>query len=58
MHDQLVLVSSSRLFSKAVIALPLAEQMRQYGTDPALGQSLIQGLSDTFCYSVPGFAGI
>ena len=27
---------------------PLAEQMRQYGTDPALGQSLIKGLSDTF----------
>ncbi|GAC1502349.1 MAG: hypothetical protein NVS2B12_11630 [Ktedonobacteraceae bacterium] len=27
---------------------PLAEQMRQYGTDPALGQSLIHGLSDTF----------
>ena len=25
---------------------PLAEQMRQYGTDPALGQSLIKGLSD------------
>ncbi|GLV60673.1 hypothetical protein KDH_74920 [Dictyobacter sp. S3.2.2.5] len=25
---------------------PLAEQMRQYGTDPALGQSLIRGLSD------------
>ncbi|GCE07283.1 alpha/beta fold hydrolase [Dictyobacter aurantiacus] len=25
---------------------PLAEQMRQYGTDPALGQSLINGLSD------------
>lgn len=27
---------------------PLAEQMRQYGADPALGQSLINGLSDTF----------
>lgn len=27
---------------------PLAEQMRQYGTDPALGQSLIKGLSDAF----------
>ncbi len=27
---------------------PLAEQMLQYGTDPALGQSLIKGLSDTF----------
>lgn len=27
---------------------PLAEQMRQYGTDPALGQSLIKGLSDDF----------
>src|SRR5579859_2184455 len=27
---------------------PQAEQMRQYGTDPALGQSLIQGLSDAF----------
>jgi hypothetical protein len=26
----------------------LAEQMRQYGTDPALGQSLIKGLSDAF----------
>src|SRR5438876_5275977 len=26
----------------------LAEQMRLYGTDPALGQSLITGLSDTF----------
>src|SRR5581483_4391387 len=26
----------------------LAEQMRQYGTDPALGQSLIKGLSDVF----------
>jgi pimeloyl-ACP methyl ester carboxylesterase len=25
-----------------------AEQMRQYGTDPALGQSLIKGLSDAF----------
>lgn len=25
-----------------------AEQMRLYGADPALGQSLIQGLSDTF----------
>ena len=25
---------------------PQAEQMRQYGTDPALGQSLIKGLSD------------
>jgi pimeloyl-ACP methyl ester carboxylesterase len=27
---------------------PQAEQMRQYGGDPALGQSLIQGLSDIF----------
>ncbi len=27
---------------------PLAEQMRQYGTDPALGQLLIKGLSDAF----------
>ncbi len=27
---------------------PLAEQMLQYGTDPALGQSLIKGLSDAF----------
>src|SRR6202049_139790 len=27
---------------------PLAEQMRQYGTDPALGQTLIKGLSDAF----------
>lgn len=27
---------------------PQAEQMRQYGTDPALGQSLITGLSDAF----------
>jgi pimeloyl-ACP methyl ester carboxylesterase len=27
---------------------PLAEQMRQFGTDPALGQSLIKGLSDAF----------
>jgi pimeloyl-ACP methyl ester carboxylesterase len=27
---------------------PQAEQMRQYGTDPALGQSLIDGLSDAF----------
>src|SRR5579863_2717588 len=26
----------------------LAEQMRKYGTDPALGKSLIQGLSDAF----------
>src|SRR5205809_3786721 len=26
----------------------LAEQMRKYGTDPALGQSLIKGLSDAF----------
>ncbi|HZR44659.1 MAG TPA: alpha/beta hydrolase [Ktedonobacteraceae bacterium] len=26
----------------------LAEQMRQYGNDPALGQSLIKGLSDAF----------
>src|SRR5258708_389965 len=26
----------------------LAEQMRKYGADPALGQSLIQGLSDAF----------
>lgn len=27
---------------------PLADQMRQYGTDPALGQSLIKGLRDAF----------
>ena len=27
---------------------PQAELMRQYGTDPALGQSLIKGLSDAF----------
>src|SRR5947209_20500675 len=27
---------------------PQAEQMRQYGTEPALGQSLIKGLSDAF----------
>src|SRR5215471_16612394 len=27
---------------------PQAEQMRQYGTDPALGQSLIKGLSVSF----------
>src|SRR3989442_6220053 len=27
---------------------PQAEQMHQYGADPALGQSLIKGLSDTF----------
>ncbi len=27
---------------------PQAEQMRQYGADPALGQSLIKGLSDAF----------
>ncbi|MEO8973507.1 MAG: alpha/beta hydrolase [Ktedonobacteraceae bacterium] len=27
---------------------PLAEQMRMYGADPALGQSLIKGLSDVF----------
>jgi pimeloyl-ACP methyl ester carboxylesterase len=27
---------------------PLAEQMRQYGADPALGQSLIKGLGDAF----------
>src|SRR5204862_7224324 len=27
---------------------PQAEQMRQYGTDPALGQSLIKGMSDAF----------
>jgi pimeloyl-ACP methyl ester carboxylesterase len=27
---------------------PQAEQMRKYGTDPALGQSLIKGLSDGF----------
>ena len=27
---------------------PQAEQMRKYGTDPALGQSLIKGLSDAF----------
>jgi len=27
---------------------PLAEQMRIYGADPALGQSLIKGLSDAF----------
>src|SRR5438105_15442467 len=27
---------------------PQAEQMRQYGADPALGQSLIKGLSGAF----------
>ena len=27
---------------------PQAEEMRKYGTDPALGQSLIKGLSDVF----------
>lgn len=27
---------------------PQAEEMRKYGTDPALGQSLIKGLSDAF----------
>lgn len=27
---------------------PLAEQLRQYGADPALGQALIKGLSDDF----------
>ena len=27
---------------------PQAEEMRKYGTDPALGQSLINGLSDAF----------
>src|SRR5919109_842074 len=27
---------------------PQAEQMRKYGADPALGQSLIKGLSDAF----------
>lgn len=27
---------------------PQAEQLRQYGADPALGKSLIDGLSDTF----------
>jgi hypothetical protein len=27
---------------------PLAEQMRQYGADPALGPSLINGLCDVF----------
>lgn len=27
---------------------PLAEQMRQYGADPALGQALISGLRDAF----------
>src|SRR5215467_8036128 len=27
---------------------PPAEEMRKYGTDPALGQSLIKGLSDAF----------
>src|SRR5437879_6844982 len=27
---------------------PQAEQMRKYGTDPALGQSLIKGLRDAF----------
>src|SRR5258708_1926427 len=32
---------------QAVIG-PQAEQMRKYGTDPALGQSLIKGLSDAF----------
>ncbi|HEU5374866.1 MAG TPA: alpha/beta fold hydrolase [Ktedonobacteraceae bacterium] len=42
---------------------PLAEQMRQYGADPALGQTLIEGLRDAFrvvafdyegqCQSIP-----
>jgi pimeloyl-ACP methyl ester carboxylesterase len=27
---------------------PMGEQLRQYGADPALGQSLIKGLSDAF----------
>jgi pimeloyl-ACP methyl ester carboxylesterase len=36
---------------------PLAEQMRQYGTDPALGKSLIKGLSDTFRVVVFDYEG-
>ncbi len=35
----------------------LAEQMRKYGTDPALGQSLIQGLSDAFRVVVFDYEG-
>lgn len=30
------------------VTRPQAEQMRKYGADPALGQSLIKGLSDAF----------
>src|SRR5438093_8569900 len=36
---------------------PQAEQMRKYGTDPALGQSLIKGLSDAFRVVVFGYEG-
>src|SRR3989442_4003962 len=36
---------------------PQAEQMRQYGTDPALGQSLIKGLSDAFRVVVFNYEG-
>lgn len=36
---------------------PQAEQMRKYGTDPALGQSLIQGLSDAFRVVVFDYEG-
>jgi len=35
----------------------LAEQMRKYGNDPALGQSLIQGLSDAFRVVVFDYEG-
>src|SRR5690348_17149173 len=35
----------------------LAEQMRAYGTDPALGQSLIKGLSNTFRVVVFDYEG-
>lgn len=36
---------------------PRAEQMRKYGTDPALGQSLIKGLSDAFRVVAFDYAG-
>src|SRR6266567_6435020 len=36
---------------------PQAEQMRQYGTDPALGQSLIKGLRDAFRVVVFDYEG-
>jgi pimeloyl-ACP methyl ester carboxylesterase len=36
---------------------PQAEQMRKYGTDPALGQSLIKGLSDAFRVVVFDYEG-